>query len=154
MARMKKVDLIAKIAKEQNLNPEQLERLPMIELEKMDKVVPDSAPSDGDILGGGDDAPADSVSPTGAEAGPVVVESPVLDAPVESEVATSDDHSEGSGAGDSSESQGVPADTGAPAATTNPDEEIQEEGSAETVKSPEGKEYIGNDPATGEAVYQ
>lgn len=54
MARMKKVDLVAKIAKEQNLDPEALARLPMLELEKMDMVVPDSDGSD--IL-------ADEVSP-------------------------------------------------------------------------------------------
>lgn len=74
MARMKKVDLIAKIAKEQNLNPEQLERLPMIELEKMDKVVPDADGSD--ILGD------DTVPPSDAGQDPVVEQDSVSDAPV------------------------------------------------------------------------
>lgn len=67
MARMKKVDLIAKIAKEQKLDPKQLERLPMLELEKMDKVVPDS--DGGDILGADPEAP-------------VVVQDKIPDAPV------------------------------------------------------------------------
>lgn len=38
---MKKKDLVAKIAKEQNLDPKELNRLPIEELKKMDIVVPD-----------------------------------------------------------------------------------------------------------------
>lgn len=45
MARMKKSDLIDKIAREQNLDPEKLFRLNMEELEKMDKVIPDTSSS-------------------------------------------------------------------------------------------------------------
>jgi hypothetical protein len=46
MARPKKSDLLTKVAKEQNLDPEQLDRLPVTELEKMDLVVPDEDGSD------------------------------------------------------------------------------------------------------------
>lgn len=46
MGRKKKSDLVEKVAKEQNLDAEQLDRLPVSELEKMDIVVPDSEGSD------------------------------------------------------------------------------------------------------------
>lgn len=45
---MTKKELVAKIAKEQNLDPKKLERMNMETLHKMDKVVPDT---DGDLLG-------------------------------------------------------------------------------------------------------
>jgi hypothetical protein len=45
---MTKKELVAKIAKEQNLDPNKLERMNMETLHKMDKVVPDT---DGDLLG-------------------------------------------------------------------------------------------------------
>lgn len=142
MARMKKVDLVAKIAKEQNLDPEQLNRLPMLELEKMDKVVPDSSLSDGDILGGDD-----TVSPTGAEAGTVVAQDSVSDAPVNQESATADETSSGSETSGNS----LPSDVSGASEEPTPSEE---EETPSEVKSPEGKDYIGKHPVTDAPVYE
>lgn len=47
--KLTKADLVAKIAKEQNLEPKKLSRLSMDQLYQMDKVVPDEG---ADILGG------------------------------------------------------------------------------------------------------
>jgi hypothetical protein len=128
MARMKKVDLVAKIAKEQGLDPAKLERMPRLELEKMDKVVPDSAGSD--ILG--DDAPVDPVSPSGDGADSVVAQGTVLD---DSGLASAPD----AGADDSADQV-----------------DGSEDGSQEisSVKAPEGKVCIGNHPVTGKPVYE
>lgn len=90
MARMKKVDLVAKIAKEQNLDPEKLERLSMTELEKMDKVVPDGQSSGQESSKSSDSSPSSSSSASDDEEGsdilgsdpeaPVVAQDPVSDA--------------------------------------------------------------------------
>ncbi len=74
--KLTKADLVAKIAKEQNLEPKKLSRLSMDQLYQMDKIVPDEG---ADILGG--EAPE---SPT---------EEPTVDtdsAPVEPSVETGD----------------------------------------------------------------
>lgn len=47
--KLTKADLVAKIAKEQNLEPKKLSRLSMDQLYQMDKIVPDEG---ADILGG------------------------------------------------------------------------------------------------------
>lgn len=125
MARMKKVDLVAKIAKEQNLDPAQLERLPMAELEKMDKIIPDS--DGGDILG---DEP---VSPTGPETSPVVAQDTLPDAPVIP--------------------SGTP-DAGANVSSDQVEGSEDGSQEVSSMKAPDGKVWVGNHPVTGAPVYE
>lgn len=81
---MKKADLVAKIAAEQKLDPKVLERMTVVELQKMDVVVPD----DGDLLGA-EPIGAPATGPTGTSPTDAPAERELEDHEIENDVSDS-----------------------------------------------------------------
>ncbi len=125
-----KRELVEKIAKEQNLNPNKLMRMSVEELKKMDLVVPDS---EDDLLGGGVEA-----SPSNDDGKPsdvsdiqeVSTTKPVAEAIPEVEISTQE--------------------------TPSTDEEVETEDADSLPESPNTngeRVLLGYHPVTGNEVY-
>lgn len=164
---MTKKELVAKIAKEQGLDPKKLERMNMEELHKMDKVVPDApAASDDDLLGGetseapksGDVSESqDSVS--GGEADTVPAAEVSDPAPAESAPVGTPVVAEGPGSMDpeQTETPKSPSEVETEQGQGDSGEDVLPEPPASTVVVREEIELehiiIGQHPVTGEDVY-
>lgn len=123
--KLTKADLVAKIAKEQNLEPKKLSRLSMDQLYQMDKIVPDEG---ADILGG--EAPE---SPTTPDTTPA-----------------SDENADNSGTNSEGESdlgQGTDSSPVEPTVEGGDDVPTVEE-------KPEAQILLGYHPVTGKPVYK